>query len=35
MINPFHPDINSLGYSKTVDVPDDYGTFGKICKRRL
>lgn len=22
-INPFHPDPNQLGYTKTVDVPDD------------
>ncbi len=22
-LNPFHPDINRLGYSKTVEVPDD------------
>jgi hypothetical protein len=22
-INPFHPDIDQLSYSKTVDVPDD------------
>ncbi|MAX23413.1 MAG: hypothetical protein CMJ19_02820 [Phycisphaeraceae bacterium] len=21
--NPFHPDISQLGYTKTVDVPDD------------
>jgi len=21
--NPFHPDINQLGYTKTVEVPDN------------